>query len=354
MMIARRMWESDAVMARMSRALLSPASLIYSAITGIRNTLYDRGTLPTHGTPVPVISIGNLVVGGTGKTPVAAWALSELQRRGSRPALVLRGYGNDETTVHAVLNPGVPVVVNADRVAGVADAARAGANVVVLDDAFQHRRVAREADLVLVSADRWRRPVRVLPSGPWREQLSALSRASLVLITRKAADIESAAALMRQLAPLTQSGAGAVAALELAELCNVVTGEVRALSAMRGARVLVAAGIGDPASLEAQLLRAGVDATMREFPDHHDFRPADVARLARDASAFDQVICTLKDAVKLGSLWPREGLPLWYVSLRCQIESGEAEVSAIFDRVAARSQHIMGAPADRAPTTPYT
>ena len=341
MSFAISLWRNDTGWAPWARAALSPASLIYRAATGVRNAMYDRGTLSEVQAPIPVISIGNLAVGGTGKTPIAAWMVSALKARGGRPAIVMRGYGDDEPRVHELINPDVPVVVNADRAAGVHDAMKAGADVAVLDDAFQHRRVSRLEDLVLVSADQWREPIRLLPAGPWREGPRALSRASMVVITRKALDGPRAESLMTRLAPLTRTGLGVVAALELGDLRNAVTGEARSLSDIRGARVLVAAGIGDPDALAAQLREAGAHVEIRGFPDHHVYESPDVERLTRDASVFDHTICTLKDAVKLGPQWPREGPPLWYVSLRCRIEVGMADVSAMLDRVlAARTTQI--------------
>jgi tetraacyldisaccharide 4'-kinase len=341
MSIAMSLWRDDGGWAPVARAALGPAALLYRAATGVRNAMYDRGVLPISQPQVPVVSIGNLAVGGSGKTPVAAWMAAELKARGGRPAIVMRGYGGDEPKVHTLINPGVPVFVNADRVIGVRNAAMGGADVVVLDDAFQHRRVSRTEDIVLVSADQWREPIRLLPAGPWREAPSALSRASAVMITRKAMDGATAESLLARLAPLTRTGIGAVAVLEPGDLQNVVTGEVRLLSDIRGTRVLAVAGIGDPDSFAAQLREAGAIVEMRSFPDHHVYDAPDIDRLARDARAFDHLVCTLKDAVKLGPQWPREGPPLWYVSLRCRIEVGVTEVSAMLDRVlAARSPQI--------------
>lgn len=341
MNVATSVWRGDAGWATLARAALGPASLLYRAAAGARNAMYDRGVLPISQAQLPVISVGNLAVGGTGKTPVAAWIAATLSVRGGRPAIVMRGYGGDEPRVHAMINPDIPVFVSADRATGVRDAARAGADVAVLDDAFQHRRVSRLEDVVLVSADQWREPIRLLPAGPWRELPSALSRASLVVITRKAVDGPGAASLLSRLAPLTGTGLGAVAALEPGDLRNVVTGEARALSDIRGSRVLAAAGIGDPDSFAAQLREAGADVELRSFPDHHAYDAPDIERLSRDARVFDHLVCTLKDAVKLGPRWPREGPPLWYVSLRCTIEAGLTDVSAMLDRVlAARSTQI--------------
>ena len=324
-----------------ARGLLAPASVLYRGVTALRNSLYDRGTLTVERAAIPAVSVGNLAVGGTGKTPVAAWIASELRNRGAQPAVVLRGYGDDEPRVHALLNPDIAVITNADRIAGVNDAARGGADVAVLDDAFQHRRIARVEDIVLVSADRWREPVRLLPAGPWRESPGALGRASFLIVTRKAAGADDARSLLQRLLPLTRSRRGAVAELALTAMHNEVTGATRMLSELRGARVLVIAGIADPASLASQLRCTGADVEMRVFPDHHSYDSTDITRLVHDSRAFDHTLCTLKDVVKLGPQWPREAPPLWYVSLRCGIETGSADVSAMFDRVlAARSSQL--------------
>ena len=341
MRIATAVWDSEAAWASFTRAVLSPVSALYRGVTQLRNSLYDRGTLSSVKAPIPVVSVGNLAVGGTGKTPVSAWIATELKSRGAHPAMVLRGYGGDEPRVHVLLNPDAPVVVNPDRVAGVRDAAARGADVAVLDDAFQHRRISRNEDIVLVSADRWREPIRVLPSGPWRETPRALRRASLVMVTRKAADANQAESLMRRLAVLTRTGQGAVAALELGELRDAVTGTARPLSDLSGKRVLLVAGIADPESLVLQMRNANAHVETRTFPDHHSYRDTDILWAAQEARTFDYTVCTLKDAVKLGPRWPREAPSLWYVSLRCRIESGNADVSAMLERVlAARSTQI--------------
>jgi tetraacyldisaccharide 4'-kinase len=334
-------WTGDSGWASLARAALTPFSLAYRGVVSVRNGLYDSGTLPVVKPAIPVLSVGNLAAGGTGKTPVAGWIAGELKARGAHPSIVMRGYGDDEPQVHRVMNPGVPVVVNSDRVQAVRQAAESGSDVAVLDDGFQHRRIWRSEDVVLVSADQWTDTIRLLPAGPWREPLSSLARSSLALVTRKAADPDQAALLMRRLAALTHTGTGAVAALVPGDLRHAVTGEVRPLSDIRGTRVLVAAGIGDPVSLAAQLQQAGARVELRRFPDHHRYVTSDIDQLARESRSFDFTLCTLKDSVKLGPRWPREAPPLWYVSLRCEIEVGGAEVSALLDRVlAARSTQI--------------
>ena len=162
------LWRSNHIGARVARVALAPIAAVYRAGVSLDGA-FTRVREPA----LPTISVGNLTVGGTGKTPMAAWIVGELSAMGVKPSLVLRGYaGGDEVEVHRHLNPGVPVIANPDRIAGVAEAQKQGANVAVLDDAFQHRRIARVSDIVLISADAWDGDVgqvRLLPAGPWRE-----------------------------------------------------------------------------------------------------------------------------------------------------------------------------------------
>ena len=326
-----RAWRGDGVGARLVRASLLPLSWLYGGVVRLRNAGYDRGWLASHHGPIPAVSIGNLSVGGTGKTPVAAWVAAQLLSRGARPAIVLRGYGDDEPRVHAILNPGVPVMVSPDRVSGIERAAAGGATVAVLDDAFQHRRARRAADVVLVSADSWREPVRVLPAGPWREPIGALRRATLAIVTRKAASTEQASHVLRRLHEEAPSLDAALLHLVPDALRSVGGADVRPIADLRGQRVIAIAAIGDPAAFAAQLAEAGASVMLRAFPDHHAFRPDEIAALAAEAGTVDLAVCTLKDAVKLGTGWPAERVPLWYVSQRVVPEAGEEALERLLD-----------------------
>jgi tetraacyldisaccharide 4'-kinase len=284
--------------------------------------LYDRGILEVHDAALPTLSIGNLTVGGTGKTPIAAWAARALKDRGAEPAIVLRGYGADEPAVHARLNPDIPVVISPDRVAGLQAASELGADIGVLDDAFQHRRVRRAQDWLLISADRWSAQQRLLPAGPWREPLGAARRASLVILTRKAVPRASADALAAELRSRFAGVPVAIAHLA-PDVLRVVDGpDTKSLGNLRGARVIVIAAIGDPAALLAQLEGEGATVRARIFADHHAFTREEVVRIASDVRSGELVICTLKDAVKIASWWPRAAPALWYVSQRVEVEEG--------------------------------
>lgn len=331
------LWEGDRAVARAGRVALLPFELLFGAATGVRAALYDTGFLRAHQTAVPAVSVGNLTVGGTGKTPLAAWIAKRLRGGGATPAIVLRGYGDDEPLVHRVLNPDVPVFVSADRVAASREASRAGCDVVVLDDAFQHRRASRVADIVVVSADRWRGTHRhLLPAGPWRERLSAVRRASLVVVTRKAVPAERAAAVLdafRRVADLP----AAIVHLDANELRQFGS-DARADSiVLQGQSVLAISGIGDPTAFHAQLEARGATVVPARFGDHHHFTRDDAAALAAAATHYDRTVCTLKDAVKLGPLWPGP-TPLWYVSQRVTPERGAQFLdAALVTMLAARS-----------------
>ena len=346
-MIAERVWYGRGVAPAVARAALRPFELLYRAGAAGRALLYDRALLRAQRLVLPALSVGNLTVGGTGKTPVAAWMAAQLLARGARPALVLRGYGDDEPSVHALLNPTVPVVATPDRVLGAREAAGVGADVVVLDDAFQHRRAARVADLVLVSAERFgdRSPVRLLPAGPYREPLSALGRADLAVVTRKTADPSHVARTLARLSATRADLPVAVVELALDELrawprrdgdLPSRGADVRQpLDALAGARVLAIAAVGDPAAFFAQLVARGAVVERAAYADHHRFTAAEAQALAARAAAADRVVCTLKDAVKLGPLWPRQAPPLWYVSQRVVVERGAELLDACLARVLA-------------------
>ena len=326
-----RIWFGKGPLAAAGRMALWPAARAFGAAVRVRNGLYDRRLLRVHPGPIPAVSVGNLTVGGTGKTPVAAWLARTLAARGARPAIVLRGYGADEPAVHARLNPDVPVVVNADRVAGVHDASARGANVAVMDDAFQHRRADRVIDIVLVAAERGLAQARLLPAGPFREPGAALRRATFVLVTRKTAGPEAAAEVLSA-ATAVSGGAGAVVALRPEGLISATGDASLPLSALQGRQVTLITGVGEPTLVAAQLAEAGASVALRAFPDHHAFTDAELAAAARGAGASGYVVCTLKDAVKIATRWPGPGA-LWYVSQRVTPEQGVEDLDALVERI---------------------
>jgi len=313
------------------RAALWPLSRAYDAAVSTRSRLYDNSVLDAKPPELPTISVGNLTVGGTGKTPFAAWLAGELKRR-SRPAIALRGYGGDEVEVHRRLNPDVAVVANPDRRVAVHDARASGADVAVLDDAFQHRRVQRNADIVLISVEQLMRPQRMLPAGPWRERLPAASRADLLVLTRKSASPSEVEKAIRMVTDAVPRVPLAVVNLTADHLKDAATGEALPLDALRGKPVLAIAGIGEPESFQKQLERTGARVSLASYRDHHAYSDGDLADLASRVPRDGFAVCTLKDAVKLSTRWPGPSR-LWYVSQQLVVEQGAEELERLITRV---------------------
>jgi tetraacyldisaccharide 4'-kinase len=318
--------------------VLSPVEAAYRAAVKGRSVLYDRGILKAHDVSVPVVSVGNLTVGGTGKTPVAAWLARQLIERGANPAVVLRGYGGDEALVHQRLNPTMSVIECPDRVRGMRDAIAEAADAIVLDDAFQHRRAARDADIILIDADTWSDRRRLLPAGPWREPLSAARRASLVIITRKTTDKSAVTAVRSALAIAAPRIPTASVLLAPGELRSTVTGQTIPLHTLDGADVTAIAAIANPDAFFRQLTQLGAVVRPHSFPDHYAFTRGDARRLAESAQESDFAVCTLKDAVKLESFWPAESGSLWYVSQRLKVEDGKQHIDRLLDHLLALRQ----------------
>ena len=330
---ADRVWYGSGAGPTLARALLTPFAWAFGGAVRARNALYDAGIFASSASAIPVVSIGNLSVGGTGKTPLAAHLALRLREGGATPALVMRGFGDDESRAYALLAPGIQVVVDPNRVRGVQSAAQRGCDVAVLDDGFQHRRIRRDVDIVIVSAERSHRAAQLLPAGPLREPFGSLRRAALVIIARKAASRADAAFLGARVRRMLPHLATAEVALMPDGLVAWSSDERRSLESLKQQRVLAIAGIGDPRAFVRQIepLAHLVEAAI--YRDHHAYSAADAVALANRASRFDLVVCTLKDAVKLGSLWPRQGPQLWYVSQRLEVEEGEAEIERMLARL---------------------
>lgn len=313
-------------------AVLWPAELLYRGAAMLRNRAFDRGWIGVERAPIPVVSVGNLGVGGAGKTPFAAWLAAQLEGWGARPAVVLRGYGRDEVLVHERLNPTVPVFAFARRIDGVRAAAAAGCRIAVLDDGFQHRRLHRDLDVLLVAVEAWRARRALLPRGPWREPPAAARRADAVVLTRKSAGHEDAAALRRELEPVVTRAILAECRLAPAGLEGLHDSEPYSLAELRGSQVLAVAALAAPASFAANLQTAGADVELAAFPDHHEFTTAEAAALVERAAG-RPLLMTLKDAVKLRPLLDA-GVRALVLHQRLEFTAGEAELLRALRRAA--------------------
>jgi tetraacyldisaccharide 4'-kinase len=330
--VMRWLWTSRRLDARVARTLLLPASALWRGGMAMRSLAYRRGWSTIQRLPVPTVAIGNLSVGGSGKTPLAAWVAAYYAARGRCPAILLRGVGGDETQVHRELLPSAIVIEDSDRRAGADRAVAEGADVLVLDDAFQRLDVARDLNVCLVSAESSQAVRWPLPAGPWREGVAALARADLVIVTRKRADRETA----RQLAAELQRVSGrpvAIVRLDLSLLRGLVSGKEYPVAVLAGKRIVAASAIADPEAFVAQLKRSGAQVQVATWKDHHHFRDEDVAWLAHAARRADHVVITAKDAVKLRERWPASVPEPLVAILHLSFEAGETELRAALDAV---------------------
>ena len=322
--------------ARGLRCCLRALSLPYALIVALRGCAYDMGLLRVHRLQIPVICVGNLSVGGTGKTPMVAWLARWLRQRGLRVAIVSRGYGqlqsgqNDEALELELRLPDVPHIQNPDRyAAGLLAQDELEMEVIVLDDGFQHRRLARNLDIVLIDstdppAAHW-----LLPGGLLREPWRGLKRAGIVVLTRTTLADEHNLARIEGLVAKHAPAALQLRSWHESKSLHSSVGPTRELSQLSGRRVIAFCGIGNPQPFFRMLDDAGLEiADQRTWPDHHAYSADDVADL--NAWAIDQgdcaaVVCTMKDWVKLQI--PRLGpLTLFALEIDVVLESAQLEV----------------------------
>jgi tetraacyldisaccharide 4'-kinase len=301
---------------------LWPLGWLFRAVVDLRGALYRAGALRVHRIRVPVVVVGNVTVGGTGKTPVAAWLAAQLALRGHRVGVVLRGYGGrahrtpqvvtpasdasevgDEALLHALRRPHV-VAVGADRVAAARLAAEQGAEIVVCDDGLQHPRLVRDCEIAVVDASRGLGNRQMLPAGPLREPPSRLETVDAVVFTERG---QLQAPALPVHAPLAVT-----VRMEPGEAVNLRTGERRPLHAFRGRGLHAVAGIGHPEAFFAGLRAAGLRVEAHALEDHAALYPA-----ALPFPAGATVLMTEKDAVKCRSF---AGADWWFVELGVALE----------------------------------
>jgi len=299
---------------------LTPAAILFGAVTALRRRCYRAGWLAVVELPVPVLVVGNIGVGGTGKTPLVAGLARDLAARGWHPGVVSRGYGRDPGAEPLLVSPdadaervgdeplllarrGIPVAVGRDRVAAARAlvAAHPQCDVVIADDGLQHYRLGRAAEVVVVDAARGFGNGWLLPAGPLREPRSRLAGVTAVVWNGPVQDTGAAPA---------RDGFRMVLEPGAWRRVDGQEGELPA-GAFAGRRAHAVAGIGNPARFFAQLREHGVDPIEHPFPDHHRFTAGDIA-------FGDElpVLMTEKDAVKCGRFADRR---CWYLPVEARL-----------------------------------
>lgn len=317
--------------------LLLPLSWLYRAVMSARRVFYEQGWLPSYRINRPVIVVGNLTVGGTGKTPFVAWLAEKLTERGLRVGILSRGYGSSSSAAARVVEPssswqqvgdeplllrqrtGCDVVVCVDRAAGAELLAQRGADVIVCDDGLQHLRLARDLEIVVIDGARGFGNGRLLPAGPLREPSSRAALASLVVINGRP-EHSSILPMSRALQPVQMTlFAGRVLPVTGARAD-------RALESFRGQRVHAVAGIGNPWRFFADLRARGLDIVEHAFPDHHPFAAGDL-----DFGDAQPVLMTEKDAVKCRAFADAR---VWYVPVTARFS--DAHSAELLEKIAGK------------------
>ena len=344
--------ERKGVSASLLRFAFRIAETPYSAVVSCRNRRYDRGANSITNVDVPVISVGNLSMGGTGKTPMVEWLAKWFRERDVRVVLISRGYKasdgnrNDEAMELAAKLPDVPHLQNPDRVAAAKIAIdEHGAELILLDDAFQHRRIGRELDIVLLDALEPFGFEHVFPRGTLREPISGLARADVVCLSRADAVAENDRNVIRETASKNANAAIWTEVCHRPRCLLSSDGMESELTDLNGKNILAFCGIGNPAGFRHTLASEGIQvAEFREFPDHHSYPRFDVESLGNWVEQHADVaasICTHKDLVKLNAK-TLGGKPLYALAigiefLRCQ-EELEAKLRPLLERIENRRQ----------------
>jgi tetraacyldisaccharide 4'-kinase len=327
------------------RGLLFPPlgflAMLYLFVLTIRKCLYGVGLMRTALPVVPVISIGNMTLGGTGKTPVTGRLAVQLRERGRSPGIITRGYKRkakgvftvdpasataEEVGDEAVMlarSTRVPVIVARERNRGIEKAVReAGIDIALFDDGYQVKNVRKDVDLLVVNGNEPRAAQRLFPLGLYREPLREMKRADAILINKGEPGV------------MLPDGAGGIPTFLVRyapkSLVQVKTGVTSDWSAIRGKKVLAFSALGDNPSFFALLGQIGANVVKAiEFPDHHFYEPGDIRRIAfyRD---IDMIVTTEKDAVKLERLDVPDNL--FYLSIEAEIENEHALIELVLDR----------------------
>ncbi len=336
-------------------AALTPLSGLYRVATRARQTLYDKGVLHIREVPAPVISVGNITVGGTGKTPLVAWIANALACAGRRVCILTRGYGRRDSKARIVVSDGDEILTSPERAgdeafllaeklkgraAVISDANRVAAahwaikniksDVFVLDDGFQNLRIARNLNIVTIDAANPWGNRKLLPAGILREPLSALTRADCIVITR--ADLSAQVVeLQDELARLSAGASVFRSRMKIAGV-RLVSGNSPSPAADEIKRTSIGAfcGIGSPESFFSLLRRDGYQLChTRVLRDHHRYTQSDVDRIQRESIACGAqgLLTTAKDEVKLRSM--NFDLPCYAVDIEIEIEESEAFKSLI-------------------------
>lgn len=320
------------VLSLLFKAVLNFLSVIYGQAVWCHKNTYARGILRRAKLPIPVISVGNITWGGTGKTPLVIELAKMIQRLGKRPAVLTRGYGSDEWKEITSNLPGVAVGVGKHRAqSGSGIVSRKEADIILCDDAFQHWPLKRDWDIVAVNAADPFGNGRLIPAGMLREPLSSLARAqTLVLTHTDRVGHDQLEALKAKLLKEAPHAGWAEAVHEPVCFFEAASGKLQNTEAFRGKKAVAFCAVGSPRLFMGTLKSLGIEILKSfEFPDHHAFTPLDAVQMLHfmQTNGVQTIITTEKDLSRNPVLL-KEQLDPWVLKVRLKFVSGEEALNA--------------------------
>ncbi|MDT8304009.1 MAG: tetraacyldisaccharide 4'-kinase [Sedimentisphaerales bacterium] len=340
--------EKTGFAATVLRFLLGAASIGYSIAIGLRNLLYSAGLFKTHSADAVVISIGNITTGGTGKTPLVIWLCKKLISD-YQCAILMRGYKTsvqetehltDEPAIFSESCPEVKVIVNPDRVAGAEEAAiKFGSKVLVMDDGFQHRRLARDLDIVAIDATLPFGYGRMLPAGLLREPVSSLKRAGAVVITRCDQIAENELSGLEEKLRLINPDMVISRSIHAPAYAKTINNKEIRLEELKGKKIFAFSGIGNPGSFLNTIKTTGAKLVgSKTFNDHHHYTEACIADIFEQAARLkaDLILTTQKDQNKITCpASSKTEIPLVFIGIEIRFLSGEEKLWGLIEKTLA-------------------
>ena len=331
------------LVATLGRTGLSAIEIPYEALVRLRNYGYDHSILTVKKASAPVISVGNLTLGGTGKTPLVAWLAHWFAQHNKKPAIISRGYKaktgqlSDEAAELKILLPTVPHYANKQRIIAAGEAVTKGSDVLLLDDGFQHRQISRDLNLITIDATDPFGCNRIFPRGLLREPLWGLKRADALVLTRTdQVSIKTRNEIQEQCFQFVGSHDKPWIETEhRPSNLRLVDGTTQPLKTLQDKRILSLSAIGNPAAFHRTLTTLGHEpvATLT-FPDHHTYTTDDIHRISEETESVgaEIIVTTLKDLVKL-PLTRVRNRPLYALEIGIQFQTGLQDLEYLLNKI---------------------
>ena len=331
------------LVATLGRTGLSAIEIPYEALVRLRNYGYDHSILTVKKASAPVISVGNLTLGGTGKTPLVAWLAHWFAQHNKKPAIISRGYKaktgqlSDEAAELKILLPTVPHYANKQRIIAAGEAVTKGSDVLLLDDGFQHRQISRDLNLITIDATDPFGCNRIFPRGLLREPLWGLKRADALVLTRTdQVSIKTRNEIQEQCFQFVGSHDKPWIETEhRPSNLRLVDGTTQPLKTLQDKRILSLSAIGNPSAFHRTLTTLGHEpvATLT-FPDHHKYTTDDIHRISEETESVgaEIIVTTLKDLVKL-PLASVRNRPLCALEIGIQFQTGLQDLEYLLNKI---------------------